>query len=63
VIHVRLTDVGHWAAAAFNTEFSAELSRLVAPLAEQDREHRAASPAGTTCVSLAEATAIGKSPC
>ena len=34
-----LTDAGHRAAAAFNADVGAELSLLVAPLAEQDREH------------------------
>ena len=38
-VHVTLTDAGHQAAAAFHAEVSAELSRLVAPLSEQDREH------------------------
>ena len=38
-VHVTLTEAGHRAAAAFNAEVSAELSRLVAPLAEPDREH------------------------
>jgi DNA-binding MarR family transcriptional regulator len=38
-VHVTLTDAGHRAAAAFNAEVSAELSRLVTPLAAQDREH------------------------
>jgi DNA-binding MarR family transcriptional regulator len=38
-LQVTLTDAGHRAAAAFSAEVSAELSRLVAPLADQDREH------------------------
>ena len=38
-VHVTLTDAGHRAAAAFNAEVGAERSRLVSPLAEQDREH------------------------
>ena len=38
-LQVTLTDAGHQAAAAFHAEVSAELCRLVAPLAEQDREH------------------------
>lgn len=38
-LQVTLTDAGHRAAAAFNAEVSAELSRLVAPLTAQDREH------------------------
>ena len=38
-LQVTLTAAGHQAAAAFQAEVGAELSRLVAPLAEQDREH------------------------
>jgi DNA-binding MarR family transcriptional regulator len=38
-LQVTLTVAGHRAAAAFSAEVSAELGRLVAPLAEQDREH------------------------
>jgi DNA-binding MarR family transcriptional regulator len=38
-LQVTLTDVGRQTAAAFLAEVGAELSRLVAPLAEQDREH------------------------
>jgi len=38
-VHVTLTDAGHRAAAAFNAEVGAELSRLVSPLAERDGEH------------------------
>jgi DNA-binding MarR family transcriptional regulator len=38
-LQVTLTDAGHQAAAAFVAEVSAELGRLVAPLAEPDREH------------------------
>ena len=38
-LQVTLTDAGHQAAAAFHAEVSAELCRLLAPLAEQDREH------------------------
>jgi DNA-binding MarR family transcriptional regulator len=38
-VHVTLTDAGHRAAAAFNAEVSAELCRLVSPLAAPDRDH------------------------
>jgi len=38
-LHVTLTDAGHRAAAAFHAEVSAELSRLISPLAPHDREH------------------------
>jgi DNA-binding MarR family transcriptional regulator len=38
-LQVTLTDAGQAAAAAFHAEIGAELSRLVAPLAPQDREH------------------------
>jgi DNA-binding MarR family transcriptional regulator len=38
-LQVTLTDAGHRAAAAFHAEVSAELSRLVSPLAPHDREH------------------------
>jgi DNA-binding MarR family transcriptional regulator len=38
-LQVTLTDAGQRAAAAFHAEVSAELSRLISPLAPQDREH------------------------
>jgi DNA-binding MarR family transcriptional regulator len=38
-LQVTLTDAGHRAAAAFHAEVSAELGRLIAPLAPHDREH------------------------
>jgi len=38
-LQVTLTDAGHRAAAAFHAEIGAELSRLVASLAPEDREH------------------------
>jgi DNA-binding MarR family transcriptional regulator len=38
-LRVTLTDAGRQAAIAFHTEVSAELDRLVSPLAPQDREH------------------------
>jgi len=38
-LQVTLTDAGHRAAAAFHAEVSAELSRLISPLAPHDREH------------------------
>jgi DNA-binding MarR family transcriptional regulator len=38
-LQVTLTDAGHRAAAAFHAEVSAELSRLIAPLAPHDRDH------------------------
>jgi DNA-binding MarR family transcriptional regulator len=38
-LQVTLTDAGRQAAIAFHTEVSAELGRLVSPLASQDREH------------------------
>jgi DNA-binding MarR family transcriptional regulator len=38
-LQVTLTDVGHRTAAAFHAEIGAELSRLIAPLAPNDREH------------------------
>lgn len=38
-LQVTLTDTGHRAAAAFHAEVSAELSRLISPLASHDREH------------------------
>jgi DNA-binding MarR family transcriptional regulator len=38
-LQVTLTDAGHRAAAAFHAEVSAELSRLISPLASHDREH------------------------
>jgi len=37
-VHVRLTDTGRHAASAFHAEVSAELSRLVSPLAPHHRE-------------------------
>jgi DNA-binding MarR family transcriptional regulator len=37
-LQVTLTDAGHRAAAAFHAEISAELSRLISPLAACDRE-------------------------
>jgi hypothetical protein len=37
-LQVTLTDVGHQTAAAFHAEVSAELNRLIAPLAAPDRE-------------------------
>jgi DNA-binding MarR family transcriptional regulator len=37
-LQVTLTDAGHQAAAAFHAEIGAELSRLISPLAPQDRE-------------------------
>ena len=37
-LQVTLTDAGHRAAAAFQAEVSAELSRLISPLAPHDRE-------------------------
>jgi hypothetical protein len=36
---VTLTDAGRRAATAFHGEVSAELSRLISPLAPHDREH------------------------
>jgi DNA-binding MarR family transcriptional regulator len=38
-LRVTLTDAGHRAAAAFHAEVSAELGRLISPLASHDREH------------------------
>jgi DNA-binding MarR family transcriptional regulator len=38
-LRVTLTDAGRQAAIAFHAEVSAELDRLVSPLAPQDREH------------------------
>ena len=38
-LQVTLTDDGYRTAAAFHAEIGAELSRLIAPLAPQDREH------------------------
>jgi DNA-binding MarR family transcriptional regulator len=38
-LQVTLTDAGRRAAIAFHAEVSAELDRLVSPLAPQDREH------------------------
>jgi DNA-binding MarR family transcriptional regulator len=38
-LRVTLTDAGHRAAAAFHAELGAELSRLLSPLAPNDREH------------------------
>ncbi|MGH3392765.1 MAG: MarR family winged helix-turn-helix transcriptional regulator [Actinomadura sp.] len=38
-LRVTLTDGGHRAAIAFHAEISAELSRLISPLAPHDREH------------------------
>jgi len=38
-LQVTLTDAGHRAAAAFHAEIGAELSRLVAWLAPEDRKH------------------------
>jgi DNA-binding MarR family transcriptional regulator len=38
-LHVTPTDTGRRAAAAFHAEVNAELSRLLAPLAPQDRQH------------------------
>lgn len=38
-VQVTLTDAGHRAAIAFHAEMSAEISRLISPLAPQDREH------------------------
>jgi DNA-binding MarR family transcriptional regulator len=38
-LQVTLTDAGHRAAIAFHAEVSAELSRLISPLAPDDREH------------------------
>jgi DNA-binding MarR family transcriptional regulator len=37
-LQVTLTDAGHRTAAAFHAEISAELSRLISPLAARDRE-------------------------
>jgi DNA-binding MarR family transcriptional regulator len=37
-LQVTLTDVGHQTAAAFHAEVSAELNRLISPLAAPDRE-------------------------
>jgi DNA-binding MarR family transcriptional regulator len=37
-LQVTLTDAGHRAAAAFHAEVSAELSRIISPLAPHDRE-------------------------
>ena len=44
-LQVTLTDTGHQAAAAFHAEIGAELGRLIAPLAPQDREHLRATVA------------------
>jgi DNA-binding MarR family transcriptional regulator len=38
-LQVTLTDAGYRTAAAFHAEIGAELSRLIAPLAPDDREH------------------------
>jgi DNA-binding MarR family transcriptional regulator len=38
-LQVTLTDTGHRAAVAFHAEMSSEISRLISPLAPQDREH------------------------
>jgi DNA-binding MarR family transcriptional regulator len=38
-LQVTLTDAGRQAATAFHAEMSAELGRLISPLAPQDREH------------------------
>jgi DNA-binding MarR family transcriptional regulator len=38
-LQVTRTDVGHQTAAAFHAEVSAELNRLISPLAAPDREH------------------------
>jgi len=38
-LQVTLTDAGRRAAVAFHVEVSAELSRLISPLAPHDREH------------------------
>jgi DNA-binding MarR family transcriptional regulator len=38
-LQVTLTDAGHRAAVAFHAEVSAALSRLISPLAANDREH------------------------
>ncbi|MEO3858165.1 MarR family transcriptional regulator [Acrocarpospora sp. B8E8] len=37
-LQATLTDAGHQAATAFHAEVSAELSRLIAPLSDSDRE-------------------------
>jgi DNA-binding MarR family transcriptional regulator len=47
-LQVTLTDAGRRVAAAFQAEVSAELCGLVAPLAEQDREHLRATMAEIT---------------
>jgi DNA-binding MarR family transcriptional regulator len=38
-LHVTLTDAGQRAAAAFDSEVTAELERLLASLSPPDREH------------------------
>jgi len=38
-LHVTPTETGRRAAAAFHAEVNTELSRLLAPLAPQDRQH------------------------
>ncbi|MEW1843413.1 MarR family transcriptional regulator [Nonomuraea angiospora] len=45
-LQVTLTDEGHQAATAFHAEVSAELGHLIAPLADDDREHFRSTMAG-----------------
>lgn len=54
-LQVTLTEAGRDTAAAFHAEIGAELSRLIAPLAAQDREHFRATIAEITASRLASA--------
>src|SRR6185437_15454430 len=45
-LRVTLTEAGRQAATAFHAEMSAELDRLISPLAPQDREHFRKTMAG-----------------